>query len=234
MYKNIIFDLYGTLVDISTTEEIYTLWRNLARFYSYNGAPYKANEIKKRYIAEVNNLLSECKYDYPDIDILTVFNELYLFKGISVNTQCLEHTAEFFRILSTRYIRLYDGAVQLIDELHKRGRGVYLLTNAQRSFTVPELRSLGILDSFDGIVISSDEGCAKPDRHFFNILLDRYSLSAEDCLMVGNDVNTDIKGALSCGMDCVYVHSNLSPKVDEINATYCIKDGNIKDVLKYI
>lgn len=234
MYKNIIFDLYGTLVDISTNEEIYMLWRNLARFYSYNGAPYKAKEIKKRYTVEVNRLLSKCKYDYPDIDVLAVFNELYLIKGVNVNTQCLEHTAEFFRIMSTRYIKLYDGAAQLIDELHKQGKKVYLLTNAQRSFTVPELRSLGILDSFDGIVISSDEGCAKPDRQFFNVLLDRYSLNAEDCLMVGNDVNTDIKGALSCSMDCVYIHSNLSPKTDEINATYCIKDGNVMDVLKYI
>ena len=234
MYKNIIFDLYGTLVDISTTEEIYTLWRGLARFYSYNGAPYRANEIKKRYIVEVNKLLSKCKYDYPDIDVLTVFNELYLFKGVKVNIECLEHTAQIFRILSTRYIRLYNGAAQLIDELHMQGKKVYLLTNAQRSFTVPELRSLGILDSFDGMVISSDEGCAKPDKHIFEVLLDRYSLSIEDCLMIGNDVNTDIKGALSCGMNCVYIHSNLSPKVDEINADYCIENGNIKDVLKYI
>ena len=47
MYKNYIFDLYGTLVDINTNEEKAYLWKKMAEFYGYYGAHYKPVELKK-------------------------------------------------------------------------------------------------------------------------------------------------------------------------------------------
>ena len=44
MYKNYIFDLYGTLVDIRTDEYKDSLWKDIAKIYSINGAKYKADE----------------------------------------------------------------------------------------------------------------------------------------------------------------------------------------------
>ena len=42
MYKNYIFDLYGTLVDIHTDEEQMLLWNKLSAFYRFQGANYTA------------------------------------------------------------------------------------------------------------------------------------------------------------------------------------------------
>lgn len=49
MYKNYIFDLYGTLIDINTDEWQAALWKKLAMLYDYRGAHYSWNEIKREY-----------------------------------------------------------------------------------------------------------------------------------------------------------------------------------------
>ena len=38
MYKNYIFDLYGTLIDINTDEWSAKLWKSLQILYAYHGA----------------------------------------------------------------------------------------------------------------------------------------------------------------------------------------------------
>ena len=49
MYKNYIFDLYGTLVDINTNEWNIGLWKKMAEFYAFYGALYKPSELKEAY-----------------------------------------------------------------------------------------------------------------------------------------------------------------------------------------
>ena len=37
MYDNIIFDLYGTLIDIHTDEEDIAVWKHMCEFYAEHG-----------------------------------------------------------------------------------------------------------------------------------------------------------------------------------------------------
>ena len=46
-YKNYVFDLYGTLVDIHTDEEEKQVWEKLALFYGYYGALYTPEEYSR-------------------------------------------------------------------------------------------------------------------------------------------------------------------------------------------
>ena len=81
------------------------------------------------------------------------------------------------------------------------GKRVWLLSNAQRVFTGPEHQKLGIDDCFNGIYISSDYRCRKPDKRFFRALLEEQRLDPNRCLMIGNDLHTDIGGAKAAGLD---------------------------------
>lgn len=86
MYKNYIFDLYGTLVDIHTDEEQMLLWNKLSAFYRFQGANYTAKELKARYASLVKEALqAPSPYLYKDIQIETVFQSLYTEKGIQTN-----------------------------------------------------------------------------------------------------------------------------------------------------
>ena len=106
-------------------------------------------------------------------------------------------TAITFRALSRKFLRTYDGVKELLEELHERGRGVYLLSNAQTDFTRPEIEMLGLTRYFDGILLSSEQGCKKPSPVFFRRLLEQYRLNPAESIMTGNDEAADIAGAQS-------------------------------------
>lgn len=242
-YRNYIFDLYGTLVDIRTDETNLKLWQHMSLFYGYYGARYEAEELHRAYLALVNakekalrqeNSVQYAHEAYPEIPIEEVFRELYEAKGVRPDPQLVLHTGQMFRAHSTRYIRLYAHAKELLTALKEAGRGVYLLSNAQRIFTEYELCHLGIRTIFDGILISSEEGCKKPDERFFSILLVRYGLTAAESLMIGNDMDTDIAGAGKVGMDSFYIHSAISPGVQDVaggeytHADYIMRRMNLR------
>ncbi|MCH5261653.1 MAG: HAD family hydrolase [Lachnospiraceae bacterium] len=242
-YRNYIFDLYGTLVDIRTDETAHSLWEHISLFYGYYGARYEAGELHQTYLKLVHDKEKALKQEesvqyaheaYPEIPLEEVFRELYEIKGVAPDSSLVLHAGQMFRALSTKYIRLYAHAKELLGALKESGRGVYLLSNAQRIFTEYELHYLGIYDLFDGILISSEEGCKKPDKRFFEILLNRYDLAAAECLMIGNDMATDIEGAVQAGMDSFYIRSAISPREQSsthVRADYMMEKMNLR-VLK--
>ena len=231
-YDNYIFDLYGTLVDIHTDESDTAIWEKLAMCYGYYGALYEAKELKERYETLVKSSEAELKkkieksdadaqfaisYAHeasPEIHIEAVFEKLYEEKGVNPTKELSVHTGQFFRVMSTEYIKLYPGTKEMLKELKKAGKNVYLLSNAQRIFTAYEMRRLDIFDLFDDVFISSDYNTKKPDIRFYKELINKHDIDVSKSLFIGNDSTTDIKGAKECLMDAFYVRSNISPKDD--------------------
>ncbi len=240
MYKNYIFDLYGTLIDINTNEWDIDLWNKMSVWYGYNGAFYSAEELNSTY----GKLVDEEKekvhkkhnnYTVIDIKIENVFKKLYTEKGVKVTKAQVLETAAVFRCYSTVYIKLYDGVIDLLDTLKAKGKKIYLLSNAQRSFTENEIKMLGLEKYFDGIVISSDEECSKTDVNYYKILFDRYSLKKEESVMIGNDYISDISGAADFGIDSLYIHQSISPEIKgKLRSNYKIMDGDVYKIKKKI
>jgi putative hydrolase of the HAD superfamily len=231
-YENYVFDLYGTLVDIRTDEGDEQVWKKLALFYGYYDAAYEPGELERAYHRLVSGkekalkktLDSEARYAHeasPEIEITDVFAELYAAKGVSADRGLAVHTGQFFRVLSTDYVRTYPGTEAMLDGLRKNGKKVYLLSNAQRIFTEYEMHTIGIAKYFDGIMISSDYRTKKPDKRFFDALIEQYGVEPAETLFIGNDSKSDIAGAQTVGFDTFYVHSNISPEGDSAHkATY--------------
>ena len=143
---------------------------------------------------------------------VAVFAQLFRDKGVEENADALGlNAAQMFRISSTDYIRLYPHVTDALVALREKGYKLWLLSNAQRVFTAFELNHLGLAPYFDGIYISSDYGCRKPDIRFFNALIQERKLDIGNCLMIGNDLDTDIAGAKNAGLDTLYMHTNLTP-----------------------
>lgn len=213
-YTDLIFDLYGTLVDIHTEEDD-SVWEKTALFFGFFGAHYTgaALETEFRAVMEEREAQKGQSYEcFPDIPIEQVLDELFRRKGIDPMPKKLGlQASQLFRILSTEYIRLYPGVTEALDRLKKKGYRLWLLSNAQRAFTEYELRHLELGAQFDGIYLSSDYGYRKPDIRFFRALLDERKLDPSRCLMIGNDRETDIAGARAAGLATLYMHTNLTP-----------------------
>ncbi len=216
-YKNYIFDLYGTLIDIHTEEEEAKLWRALAKFYRAHGAFYFAFAIKRGYLKYVREELEKSE----EILVEKVFQKLFAVKGVDADDALIAETCRFFRDTSTYHLRLYEWSLPILQILKENGKKVYLLSNAQRSFTYHEMEKLDIVKYFDAIHISSDYGVKKPNPKFFKILIEKEELDVKECLFLGNDQTCDILGAQGVDMDTWYVHTNCSPKYTKtVKATY--------------
>lgn len=240
MYKNYVFDLYGTLIDINTDEWCDDLWNKMAIFYGYQGAHYTYKELNEEYgklVEKEKKAVSRRHKDYSviDIKIEKVFKKLYMQKGVKATKAQVLKTAEVFRCYSTKYIKLYDGVIDLLDTLKSKGKKIYLLSNAQRTFTENELNMLDLTKYFDGICISSDEECSKPDTNYFRILFERYNLDKSESIMIGNDFRSDIGGAADFGIDSLYIHQSISPEIDgELRSTYTVMDGDVYKIKKQV
>lgn len=256
MFNTYIFDLYGTLVDIRTDEESYELWSKMSLLYQYRGANYTPLELREAFEQSVKNAFDEVtKKDKSltttvkldtlseetklEIQIEYVYQELFRNKGVEVTIDVCVQLAQVFRAFSTRYVKLYKGALELLQDLKEKNKKVYLLSNAQAVFTRGELQILGILPYFDGVLLSSEVGYMKPDCRFYQCLLDTYHIHPATGIMIGNDYKADIIGGANAGLHTCYINSNLSPSEDgkmiaQMKADFILDSIDIKKVKNLI
>ena len=239
MYKNIIFDLYGTIIDLETDENLVELWQKLSFLYQLYGALYSPETLKKEYHMKVCELLDENPGNsiYPDVDIRDVFSHLFIYKSIKPNDQMIEAVQSNFRDLSSLKLLLYPKALETLGILSKRRRGLYILSNGQRIFSIMELQRLNIFDYFKGLHFSSDYKISKPDPGIFIKMLMSEHLDPKETVFIGNDMINDISGAIGVNLDTIYIHTNHSPPIDKnckFKPTYSIVDGDFSKILEYI
>lgn len=234
MAQHYIFDLYGTLLDIRTDEDADTTWNAFAAWMTAHGMPCRGSWLRRVYRERCRALTraaggTQC----PEIELTPVFASICRQLDRRASDALIHASGEAFRRCSTRLLTPYPNTLRVLEGLRAAGKNVWLLTNAQRLYTWQELEATGLLPYFDDVLISSDEGCKKPDPAFFRRLLDRHGLDARDCLMVGNDSTADIAGAAAVGMDALYVRTAISPANDPTPACrYVFEDGDIGHVLE--
>jgi putative hydrolase of the HAD superfamily len=96
------------------------------------------------------------------------------------------------------FVRIDPAMVALIGELRGKYR-VALLTNAIVPFFRQILEKYRLDRLFDMMLVSSEEGLAKPDPAFYVRMIDKLGVRGEDCLFIDdNPVNLD--AARSTGM----------------------------------
>ena len=234
-YRDCIFDLYGTLVDIRTDETLPGLWEDLAAWYRGYGADYAPGELRDAYLRTVRQmeggaspLRNDAHEAHPEIRLELAFQELFRAKGVDAGLDLAVCAGGQFRKGSLDYIRLYDGAAELLKALRANGQGVWLLSNAQRIFTAHELQTLGIGTLFDGVYLSSDYGCKKPDRRFFEALLEERGIARPGAVMICNDGVCDIQGARAVGLSTLYIRSNLSPEEPLPEADHVLPEMDLR------
>ena len=146
--------------------------------------------------------------------------------------------------VSDRYIQhlgeadfLIDGARELLERLHGKIPMV-LLTNGLSLVQRSRFAKAGIGHYFEGIVISEEVGVQKPEPEVFRIALAHASgdgtgdgagspggdpIPPGRALMVGDNLNSDVKGALDAGLDACWFNLRGRPADPEITPTYTVQ-----------
>lgn len=230
MYKNIIFDVYGTLIDIYTNEHDIAVWQKVAQTLAFYDVDYTAAELMETYLSacELQVESGKRKYKHPEVDVVESFRMICANKGKKLLKTLLTHLAQEMRAFSTEHIRLYPAVHETLDALKKQGKRLFILSNAQACFTQPELKKYDLTKYFDEIFLSSDYGVAKPDAAFFDILIAKHKLARKETIYVGNDPICDVDGARNARIDCLWIKTNgTTPGVNpKVAPRFVVHDGD--------
>ncbi len=91
------------------------------------------------------------------------------------------------------------GAVELARRLHGMGRRMGIVSNGFREVQYRKIASAGIDGLFDPVVLSDDTGVNKPAAEFFHAACAAAAVAPDQCLIIGDNPETDIAGALQAG-----------------------------------
>ena len=99
-YTDLIFDLYGTLVDIHTDEND-EVWEKTALYFGFHGASYSGKQLKEAFSALITEREAKAGQSYecfPDIPLEQVMQELFEAQGITENASVSVIVGDFQRI----------------------------------------------------------------------------------------------------------------------------------------
>jgi 2-haloacid dehalogenase len=110
-----------------------------------------------------------------------------------------------------------SGTVQILGELRQRSVHCYALTNMEAETYPRRLERYPFLRWFDGTVVSSSEGIAKPDPQIFRLLMERFGLVPQATLLV-DDSARNVEAADMLGLQTVRFESPQDLRVRLQNA----------------
>jgi putative hydrolase of the HAD superfamily len=230
--KGILFDLYGTLIDIETDESIDEIYRAIAHYLVYQGVYLHRGQVRERYYAIMRQQKDARDEEYPEIDVEAIWNELLLQQGIKsgyIRGQQAKVIAHIYRGISRKRLRLYPNVKEVLNELQARYQ-LALVSDAQPCFALPEIRAVGLESYFNPVIISSYYGFRKPDSRLFNKALDKMGISRSEVIAVGNDMFRDIYGAQLLDIRTIFFDSNQGAKTYE-NVLPAYRAQQFEDIL---
>ncbi|EGA89862.1 hypothetical protein GPDM_07425 [Planococcus donghaensis MPA1U2] len=143
--------------------------------------------------------------------------------GIEGSAEIGSQLAEYFPEARKRNPVLYEESLNVLAEL-KEHYQLLLLTNGSPSLQQLKLEiTPEIAPYFDHIIVSGAFGKGKPDPDIFYHALSKFDFSADEVLMVGDNLMTDIIGAGKVGIRSVWINREEKAPHETIVPTYEIQ-----------
>lgn len=233
----VLFDLYRTIIDISTDEHDPGVYDRFARALAYHGVNISPEALKEAYFDEVKrrlNRLNKGAEEYPEVDVFEVFSTILRRYGSRRPPRsAVVNAAVLFRALTIRRFGLYKGCVEALAGLKGRCRTA-LVSDAQWVFTEPEMTMLGLDSLFDAVIFSSRFGFRKPDPRLFAAALQQLGVTARESVYIGDNPSRDLVGAKRAGMRCILFRPEATAfgefVPDAVLTEYAELDAVLKEV----
>ncbi len=174
--KAVIFDLYGTLLYIKEkTNPYYRLFKK-----------WKVDLRKAKDSALTKNWenLQELAKEWGG--------------NQSVNLELYQKDLEA-ELASTQ---LYCETKEVLEELRNRGIKIGVISNLASPYRKPFF-DLGLDQLVDHYIFSCDVGVKKPSPEIYQLMIDKWSFSPAEILMVGDSPKCDFLGPKSLGINAI-------------------------------
>jgi 2-haloacid dehalogenase len=204
-YQWLLFDADGTLFDYDRAES-----RALQTVFESFAVPF-CSEYLTAY-RRINDTLwqaLEAAQTTPEKI------KLRRFEMLLANIPC-DHSPKDF---STAYLEcladcseLLEDAAHAVERLHTHYR-LAILTNGLHLVQRKRLAASNISQHIDEMIVSEEIGVAKPAREFFEVAFTKLgNPPRESALMIGDNWNSDIVGAINYGVDACWYNPGAKPR----------------------
>jgi len=206
-YKHIIWDLDHTLWDFNTNSA--NCIRELLEEFGLLAYPIKdADQFIKDY-KKINN---ECwaAYRKGKMDKETLrfvrFQKALERHGVS-SRESYELSDKFgdaYVAKCPRKTTLISGTIDVLEHVKAKGYNQVILTNGFLESQETKMVESGLRSYFSREFVSEVIGHKKPSPKVFRAVLAELSADADECIMIGDSLESDIKGAGNVKMDSVH------------------------------
>lgn len=191
----LIFDLDDTLIPSS-------------RFYV--SAVVHALNQKSNLMAVYEEARRQVKADLPSLHTSARNRLLYFKRFLELLNDRASSAIELCNLYENELSRLIrewsqsERRMELIRALQAR-YPTFILTNETTRAQLLKIEALCHKQphGFDGIICSEEVGYEKPDQQIFRKLFERYNLSPEHCLFIGDSVKNDVLAAVELGLPVI-------------------------------
>ena len=222
-YTTLLFDSDDTLLDFHASER-------RAIFEAFEKAElYFDEEMLSVYSAVNQGLWKALERGELTTDELLVERFRCFFEKYGYSYDPKEFNDLYFHCLAdTDFV--IDGAIEVLEALKDRYE-LDIITNGVGYIQTSRLGKSGLRKYFKHLFISGEMGANKPSRRFFDHVLDRVEEKDRSrILVIGDSLTSDIKGAVGCGLDSLYIGSEND--ITDILPTYRV--DNIRQILNIL
>jgi len=224
-YQHLFFDLDHTLWDFEANAKA-TLQELHTELQLEQKGVNDFQQFHRNYIAHNEKLWERYRNGYikqEELRIKRMWLALLDFQ-IADEELAKELSVRFLDLLPTRTI-LFPYAKEILQYLTDKGYTLHLVTNGFERTQHNKLMYSGLKPFFKEIITSEGSGSLKPNRGIFQFALDRCSATPDMCIMIGDNIEVDIVGAMNAGIDQVYVnHLGVEPGITPTYTVSSLKE----------
>ena len=127
------------------------------------------------------------------------------------------------------YLKVYESSWELFPDVKNclnelTGIKLGIISNGNAIQQKQKLTSLEILDRFSIIMISGDVGVSKPDIRIFHTACREAGVRPSECWHVGDDLQADVHGSISSGLNGIWLNRNGQEHHSEIPAIGTLRE----------
>ena len=196
-YDVVLIDIDDTLFDFRQSSfealerafarrDVSFTWEDMPAYEVYNDRLWRAFE----------------RGEIPKPLIFTERFRLYFAeRGLDIDPEAFNH--DYLLYLAEGYAFM-PHCRELLDALHEKCR-VYVVTNGDTFAQESRIARSGLAHLFDGVFISEQLGCRKPEKVFFDRV---FSIIGDElrsrAILVGDSLSSDMQGGRNAGIATCY------------------------------
>jgi len=221
MIKGVIFDLDNTLLD-------FMKMKSSSIKSAIDGMIEAGLDLDREKASdEIYDIYDKKGYEYQD-----VLSEFITDKVGELDYKILAGGIVEYKKAKEKSLNLYPDVYETLISISKLGLKLGIVSDAPSREAWIRLYTVKIHDLFDEVVTYNDTGVHKPGKEPFELMIRRLNVDFQNCIMIGDWPDRDIKGAKQLGMKTAFAKYGSTQNISHSGADYDLE--HITDIVNII